>query len=189
MDANAKFVGIKDRAVSDLVFNAKNPRNVNQADFDALKESMKNDPMFIRVRPVIVNMREGRTNTVIAGEMRLRAARELGWTTIPCAEVDIDEATERVWLLRDNAHAGKWDMDRLANEFSATELKLANIPMADLQIPDVKLNTGAAGGTAPSVTDGEFATIVLTVPTKLLNDVEPRVRDIANQYGVDCTVE
>ncbi len=47
--------------------------------------------------------------TVVAGNMRLRAARDLGWETVPTVFVDLDENRAREWALRDNASYGDWD--------------------------------------------------------------------------------
>ena len=57
-------------------------------------------------RPLVA-LSDGR---VICGNMRLRAARELGWGAIPTLVVELDEARARVWVVRDNNAYGEWDV-------------------------------------------------------------------------------
>jgi site-specific DNA-methyltransferase (adenine-specific) len=51
--------------------------------------------------------------TVVCGNQRLLAARELGWETIPALTVDLDPTRARLWALRDNNAYGEWDEQAL----------------------------------------------------------------------------
>ena len=53
---------------------------------------------MLRARPLIA-LPDG---TVIAGNQRLLAARELGWETVPVVFADLDETRAAEWALRDN---------------------------------------------------------------------------------------
>lgn len=101
------------RPIESLKLNDANPRKIDKARFADLVHSMKSDPDFLSVRRIIVNTRAGRDGIVIAGNMRVRAAKEIGLTEVPVIEVDVDERTERSWLVKDNAHHGIWDKDML----------------------------------------------------------------------------
>jgi ParB-like chromosome segregation protein Spo0J len=71
---------------------------------------VKHDPRFLWLRPLIV-----RTDGVIlAGEMRWRAARHLGWPDVPAWVVEADEQRSKEIVLRDNFHAGEWVEEELA---------------------------------------------------------------------------
>ncbi len=63
------------------------------------------DPAMLDARPLIA-LPDG---TVIAGNQRLAAALELGWTSIPVVYADLDEQTAAQWMLRDNNPMGEWD--------------------------------------------------------------------------------
>ncbi len=66
--------------------------------------------------------------TVICGNQRLLAARELGWQTIPTITVDLDRDRARLWALRDNNQYGEWDEQALAEllgELAADGVDLA----------------------------------------------------------------
>src|SRR5262245_57623261 len=88
----------------------ENPRAIRAERLDALRHAMLEDRAMLWARPLL-HLPDG---TVFAGNMRLRAARELGWETIPAIEVaiSIDEAS--VWALRDNNAYGEWDEPALA---------------------------------------------------------------------------
>ncbi len=113
-----------ERKVSELVQNAINPRTLKDKAFKELKESLDKDREFIKARPIIVSMAEGRENTVIAGNMRLQAIKSLGWATVPVVEVrDASVEQEKEWMVKDNLHKGEWDFEALANNFDLDFLK------------------------------------------------------------------
>lgn len=105
---------ITDRPIDSLRAHERNPRTISKARFEDLKASIKADPDFMRVRPIIVNTHEGREGIIIGGNMRWRAAKELGWDTVPCLEVDADPDQELTRLVKDNQHSGDDDRDALA---------------------------------------------------------------------------
>jgi len=107
-----------------------NPRKITEHDFQGLVESIKTDPDFLKARPIIVNTRSGQ-NVVIAGNMRVRACQHLGYTTIPCIQVNLTEEQEKRWALKDNIHQGRWDIDLLVN-FDDQLFDAPGIDIADM---------------------------------------------------------
>lgn len=108
----------KERSVAELEPNAINPRTLKDKAFKELQRSLEKDPHFLKARPIIVSMAEGREGTVIAGNQRLAAAKALGWATVPVVEVrGSTEEQEKEWMVKDNLHKGEWDFDKLANGF------------------------------------------------------------------------
>ena len=122
----------KSRKISSLRFADYNPRKITKARFEDLKRSMKADPDFLEVRPIVVNMRKGRVNIVIAGHMRLLAAKELGREEVPVVEVEVDEATEKRWNVKDNAHHGEFDRDKLAEMMIPDAINMADALPSDI---------------------------------------------------------
>jgi DNA modification methylase len=84
---------------------SRNPRRISSARLEQLKRAIIAEPEMLRVRPLIA-LPDG---TVIMGNQRLRAARELGWKSIPVVVVDLDEARAVEWALRDNRAYGDDD--------------------------------------------------------------------------------
>lgn len=102
---------VRQTKLADLRENPANPRRINPDRLNALKRSLEADPDMLRARPLIA-LPDG---TVICGNMRLRAARELGWKTIPTVTADLDPARINLWTLRDNQEYGEWEDDNVAD--------------------------------------------------------------------------
>ena len=69
---------------------------------DNLKGSLEQDRGFLDARPLLINSYPGRENIVIAGNMRLRAAQELGREQLPVLVVSVPPDIEAQWDLKDN---------------------------------------------------------------------------------------
>jgi hypothetical protein len=74
----------------------ENPRRIRPERLEDLKRALSEDREMLRARPLLA-LPDG---TVIAGNQRLLAARELGWQTIPVLNVDLDPGRARLWALR-----------------------------------------------------------------------------------------
>ena len=66
-----------------------NPRFIRDNKYKKLLESMQQDPDFLEIREIAVyDMGEGAATderfVCIGGNMRYRAAKQLGWKTVPC---------------------------------------------------------------------------------------------------------
>lgn len=120
-------------AVGELREHPDNPRTITAEALDRLKQSMLADPEMLEVRPVIA-LPDGR---VIGGNMRLRAARELGWPELWVAYVDLDDKRAVQWMLRDNNGYGEWETDMLAamlRELEPDERLLTGFDEIDLKV-------------------------------------------------------
>lgn len=76
-------------SVADLRPSERNPRMISSAALASLKRSLETDPHSLNARPLLVNSYPGRESVVIAGNMRLRAAIELGWNELPAIVVSV----------------------------------------------------------------------------------------------------
>ena len=100
--------------------NPDNPRFIRDAKYRELIESMKSFPKMQEFKPIIVD----ENMMVLAGNMRLRAAKELKWETVWIDDLSgWTEKEKREFIIRDNTHAGEWDMDDLANSWEVNDLK------------------------------------------------------------------
>ncbi len=100
--------------VADLRPSDRNPRTISTGRLENLKRSLQADRAFLDARPLLVNSYPGRENVVIAGNMRLRAARELGWDEVPVLVVALPPEIEAQWNLKDNNQWGDYLEDDLA---------------------------------------------------------------------------
>jgi ParB-like chromosome segregation protein Spo0J len=81
--------------VADLRPSDRNPRTISTSRFENLKRSLQQDRTFLAARPLLVNTYPGRENIVIAGNMRLLAAQDLGWDEVPVVVVSNADAFRR----------------------------------------------------------------------------------------------
>lgn len=113
-----------------------NPREMSIPEFKKLKASLMRDKKFTALCELKVFPFEGRW-IAIGGNMRLHAMRELNWQEAIVKPIPADTPIEKIkrWVILDNAHFGKWDFDKLANEFEVEDIANAciNIPYVDTE--------------------------------------------------------
>ena len=108
----------------------KNPRFIKDDKFERLKKSIQEDPEMIELRELIVVPHEDKY-VCIAGNMRLRALRELGYKEAPCKVIDYDNLKLRAIATKDNIPYGEWDWDLVANEWNTDELSEWGLDLQD----------------------------------------------------------
>lgn len=101
----------------------KNARLIKDHKFDKLVMSIEEDPELLILRELLV-VPFGDKYVIIAGNMRFRAAKALGYTKLPCKvipeHVSVDKL--RAISVKDNVNFGSFDFDILCNEFNMDEL-------------------------------------------------------------------
>lgn len=106
--------------VSQLKEHKKNPRVIDDFKLKALRKSLQEFGDMMEVRPVLYD----EDNIVLAGNMRLRAARELGWATIMGIQVKgLSRSEKEELLIKDNVNYGVWDDAILDNHFDVESLE------------------------------------------------------------------
>lgn len=107
-------VEIVERDPRSFKFHPDNPRDHSDEAVAALAESIQEDPLYFRGRPVLLSDRTGEL-VVIGGEGRTRAALLLGLDTVPSIVFHgLDAEGEIRIMQKDNAHTGKWNDAKLA---------------------------------------------------------------------------
>lgn len=108
--------------LKDIKANPNNPRVIRDEKFEKLKNSIKEFPKMMKLRPMVING----DNIVLGGNMRLRALKDLGYKEVPDEWVKrADELTEdeqRRFIIADNVGFGEHDWEMLANEWDVQEL-------------------------------------------------------------------
>lgn len=97
--------------VDELVLNERNPRRLRPERKAQFLKTLAAERGLTEARPVIARLSD---KVVIAGNMRLMGARELGWQTIPAVFVDVDDLRAATWSFLDNRGFGEDDDDRAA---------------------------------------------------------------------------
>ena len=100
--------------------NSKNPRVIKDDKFRKLVQSIREFPDMLNKRPLICFTDVDGKYVVLGGNMRLKAAQEIGLKEMPIILAD-DWTQEQKdeFLIKDNVGFGEWNWDDLANEWDA----------------------------------------------------------------------
>jgi DNA modification methylase len=146
VSAAARHPRVVEMPISALRPWTENPRIVTPAALEQLKQALVADSALLWARPLIA-LPDG---TVICGNQRLLAARELGWSAIPTITVDLDRDRARLWALRDNNQYGEWDEPALADLLAELAADGVDLALTGFQSGDLdRILAGLAADTDP----------------------------------------
>ena len=116
---------VTDVRTDDLMRKAApyNPRTIADHDLDALRRSLR---FFGTVEPIVVNKRSDR---IVGGHQRVRAAQAEGIESLPVVHVDLDEPSERQLNLALNRIHGEWDLEKLEDVLRELETMGADLDL------------------------------------------------------------
>jgi len=105
--------------ISTLKENENNPRNINRHKFEKLKNSIKDFPEMLALRPIVVD----EDNIILGGNMRYKASKELGLKKVYVIQAkNLSDAQVKEFIIKDNVGFGDWDWDILANSWDTSLL-------------------------------------------------------------------
>jgi hypothetical protein len=111
-------------ALTKLKNNPKNPRVIRDEKFNKLKKSIEDFPDMLEKRPLVVFTDKDGKFVVLGGNMRLKAAKELGIKELPVIVADEWTEEQRAqFLIKDNVNFGEWNHEELANEWDVIQLQ------------------------------------------------------------------
>jgi DNA modification methylase len=109
--------------ISAIKANSKNPRVIKDDKFKKLVKSIQDFPEMLEKRPLVCFTDADGKYVVLGGNMRLKAAQEVGLKELPIVLADDWTQEQRdEFLIKDNVGFGEWDWDQLANEWDADKL-------------------------------------------------------------------
>lgn len=118
---------ITDLPIADVKLNERNPRKITDEKFAQLVASIREFPLMMKLRPIIVD----KDNVVIGGNMRLRAIKALGWESAPVVKADeLTDDEKRRLVIVDNLSYGFWDAEVLAADYDVPELEKWGMDMS-----------------------------------------------------------
>jgi DNA modification methylase len=110
--------------ISAIKANSKNPRVIKDDKFKKLVKSIQDFPEMLEKRPLVCFTDVDGKFVVLGGNMRLKAAQEVGLKELPIVLADDWTQEQRdEFLIKDNVGFGEWDWDMLANEYDEQDLK------------------------------------------------------------------
>lgn len=106
--------------IEEIKPNPNNPRLVNVAKFEKLKQSITDFPQMLKLRPIVID----NDGFILGGNMRYKALIELGHKQVHVIKADeLTEEQKKEFIVKDNLSFGDWDFDILANEWDSVELE------------------------------------------------------------------
>jgi DNA modification methylase len=120
------MVEVVEVPVGELVLNVRNPRRLRPERKAQLLKTLAAERGLTEARPVIARRSD---KVVIAGNMRLQGARELGWRTVPTVFVDVDDETAATWTFLDNRQFGEDDGDLAAELLAELQARGADLEL------------------------------------------------------------
>ena len=106
--------------ITEIKLNPNNPRVIKDDKFAKLKKSIQDFPQMLELRPLVID----ENNTVLGGNMRLRALQDLGIKEVPVVYAkDLTEEQKKEFTIKDNLSYGEWDWSILANEWDNVKLE------------------------------------------------------------------
>ena len=129
--------------------NSYNPNRQSEHDFELLVRSMREDGF---TQPVLVL----KDLTIVDGEHRWRAAKELGITEIPVVRVDMTAEQMRISTLRHNKARGSHDVEMEAQVLrDLRELGALDWAQDSLMISDIEMQRLLEDIPAPEALESE----------------------------------
>ena len=110
--------------ITDIKPNPKNPRVIKDEKFAKLVQSLKDFPEMLEKRPLVCFTNTDGKLVVLGGNMRLKAAKEVGLKKLPVVlAVDWNEEQKQQFLIKDNVGFGEWNWEELQADWDVEQLE------------------------------------------------------------------
>ena len=109
--------------ITDIKPNPKNPRVIKDDKFAKLVQSLKDFPEMLEKRPLVCFTDTDCKLVVLGGNMRLKAAKEIGLKKLPVVLADDwTEEQKSQFLIKDNVGFGEWNWEELQADWDVQQL-------------------------------------------------------------------
>ena len=154
----------------------KNPRIIKDERYKKLLKSIKEDPEMLQLREVIAYSYKGLL-IVIAGNMRLKACKELGFKEIPCKILPEDTPLQKLkaYIIKDNVSFGDHDFALLELDWELEELEGWGVEMPGFDLDADKLGTDF---TLPDGDKAPFQQMTFTLADEQAEQIKNAIADI-----------
>lgn len=163
-------------AISKIKPNPKNPRTIKDERFEKLKKSIQDFPDMLNKRPLVCFTDTDGKYVVLGGNMRLKAAKDLGLKELPI--ILADEWTEEQkaeFLIKDNVGFGEWEWQQLATDWDNQKLEEWG-----LEVPGFDLDADKLGEdfTLPDGDKAPFQQMTFTLADEQAEQIKNAIADI-----------
>lgn len=112
-------------------YNPRKQLKPGDKEYEKIKNSIKE---FGFADPLVVNS----DMTIIGGHQRLTVAKDLGYTEVPCAVVDLDKTKEKALNVALNKITGAWNEQLLADLIVDLQNVDFNVDLTGFEPPEVE---------------------------------------------------
>jgi hypothetical protein len=155
----------------------KNPRFIKDTRFEKLVKSLQDNPEMLSARELLVYQHENQ-NIVIGGNMRLRAAKELGYKELPCKVLtDLTSEQIRAIVIKDNVSFGSDDFESLSNEWDSLELEEWGMDIPNIGV-ELDSNEFGENFTLPDGDKAPFQQMTFTLADEQAEQIKNAIADI-----------
>jgi len=163
--------------ITSIKTNKSNPRIIKDDKFKKLVKSIHEFPDMLNKRQLVCYTDTDGKYVVIGGNMRLKAAQELGLKELPILLADDWTQEQRdEFLIKDNVGFGEWDWDQLANEWDAGKLDEWGLDLPiNLDEPEKKPN--------------DFIKISIEAPNQSYVQMEEKLQNLCDEFNVVLKVK
>ena len=110
--------------IAEIKANPRNPRVIKDEKYKKLLKSLQEFPEMLQKRPLVCFTDTDGKYVVLGGNMRLKAAMELGMKTLPVVLADDWTEEQRAeFLIKDNVGFGEWNWDELQADWDVSKLE------------------------------------------------------------------
>ena len=112
-------------SIKDIKPNPRNPRVIKNERFAKLCTSLQEFPEMLEKRPLVCFTDTDGKFVVLGGNMRLKAAKEIGLKELPIVLADDWTAEQKdQFLIKDNIGLGEWNFDELQADWDVEQLEV-----------------------------------------------------------------
>jgi hypothetical protein len=110
--------------ITNIKPNPRNPRLIRDERFDKLCTSLREFPEMLEKRPLVCFTDTDGKFVVLGGNMRLKAAKEIGLKELPIVLADDWTAEQKdQFLIKDNLNFGEFNFDELKADWDVEQLE------------------------------------------------------------------
>lgn len=125
------------RNIAEIKANPKNPRVIKDEKFAKLVKSLNDFPEMLEKRPLVCFTDTDGKLVVLGGNMRLKAAKEIGLKELPVIIADDwTEEQKAQFLIKDNVGFGEWNWDELQSDWDVAQLSDWGLDIPDFAIEE-----------------------------------------------------
>jgi DNA modification methylase len=117
--------------------NPKNPRTIKDDKFKKLVKSLIDFPQMLEKRPLVCFTDKDGKYVVLGGNMRLKAAKDIGIKALPILLADDwTEEQKAEFLIKDNVGFGDWDWEELNADWDTEQLEEWGLDLPDFGVEE-----------------------------------------------------